>query len=241
MRIGKEKFKVWGDVFDEFTRQNIIKLISQHYFDGLESPISIGKEANLFTALRDNTRVIVKIYRLETCDFNRMYDYIKYDPRYVNLRGKRRKIIINWVEREYRNLLKAREIGIPVPIPMTYLNNVLVLEFIGDDDIAPRLKDLKPKNPNEFFYKIVDSIKKLYRGGYVHSDISAFNILNYNENPVFIDFSQCTPLQNPRSSEFLLRDIKNISSFFRKIGINTDDRKVMNYVMGKEKNFQLSI
>ena len=75
--MGKEKFKTMHDVFDEFTNRTIFKLITKGYFRGLQSPLSIGKESNVFTALTDsNDRVIAKIYRLETCDFNRMYDYI---------------------------------------------------------------------------------------------------------------------------------------------------------------------
>ena len=88
----REKFKTQHNVFDEFTNRTIFKLISEGYFEGLESPISIGKEANIFSAKRkDKSRVMVKIYRLEACDFNRMYDYIKEDPRYIDLKGKKRK------------------------------------------------------------------------------------------------------------------------------------------------------
>ena len=81
-----EKFKTMHNVFDDFTNRTIFKLITEGHFRGLESPISIGKESNVFSALtEDERRVIIKIYRLETCDFNRMYDYIKDDPRYFGL------------------------------------------------------------------------------------------------------------------------------------------------------------
>ena len=234
MKITREKFKVWGNVFDEFAIKTIIKLISQRYFDGLESPISIGKEANLFTALKGDERIIVKIYRLESCDFNRMYDYIKADSRYANLKGKKRQIIFNWVEREFRNLQKARNVGIRVPAPITFLNNILVLEFIGDGgEVAPRMKDLKPKKPKDFFEKIVEAMRKWHKAGYVHADLSGFNILNYKENPVFIDFSQATPLDNPRSKEFLERDVRNVCNFFRKMGIEAEERVVIKNIVKK--------
>ena len=61
----KEKFKTMHNVFDHFTNRTIFKLISEGYFDGLESPISIGKEANIFSATSTQGRVMVKIYRLE--------------------------------------------------------------------------------------------------------------------------------------------------------------------------------
>ena len=194
----KEDFKTWGDVFDSFTQRTVYKLITQGHFEGLESPISIGKESNVFSALKkDGTRVMVKIYRLETCNFNRMIEYIKDDPRITSLKGGKRNTIFAWVQREYRNLLKAREANVSVPTPFTFSNNVLVLEFIGDDGmIAPKLKDEIPKNPGDFFDKILLNMKKLHKAGLVHADLSAFNILNYNERPVFIDFSQCTTLKS---------------------------------------------
>ena len=43
----KEEQKVWGNVFDQFTQRTVYKLITQGHFEGLESPISIGKESNL--------------------------------------------------------------------------------------------------------------------------------------------------------------------------------------------------
>jgi RIO kinase 1 len=223
----REDFKTWGDVFDRFTQRTVYKLITQGHFEGLESPISIGKESNVFSALKkDGTRVMVKIYRLETADFNRMRDYIKDDPRIINLKGGKRNTIFAWVQREFRNLIKARGANVSVPTPLTFNNNVLVLEFIGDNSfIAPKLKDDLPKNPKDFLEKIVSNMKKLHKAGLVHADLSAFNILNYNQTPVFIDFSQCTTLESSRAKEYINRDVRNICTFFRKIGLNAEEEK----------------
>jgi RIO kinase 1 len=229
------KFKVKHNVFDEFTNRILFKLISQGHFEGLESPIKIGKEANIFSAKKGNKRVMVKIYRLETCDFNRLYDYIKYDPRYVGLKGKKRKIIFAWVQREYRNLLKAREIGVNVPTPLAFKNNVLVLEFIGKEGhVAPMIKDQKPGDPHKFLKLIIKDIKKMYKAGLVHADLSAFNILNFDERPVFIDFSQCSTIKNISASEFLTRDVKNITVFFRKLGLKLDEEKIMKEILNNK-------
>lgn len=224
----KEEFKTWGNVFDQFTQRTVFRLIGQRHFEGLESPISIGKESNVFSALKkDGTRVMVKIYRLETCDFNRMYDYIKDDPRYTRIKKGKRNIVFTWVQREYRNLLKAREANVNVPTPLAFYNNVLVLEFIGDGDfIAPKLKDEIPKNPKEFFDKIILNMRKLYKAGLVHADLSPFNILNLNEKPVFIDFSQCSTIESSRAKEYLDRDVRNVCNFFRKIGLKLDEAKI---------------
>lgn len=239
-REGREKFKTMHNVFDEFANRTIFKLITEGHFRGLESPISIGKESNVFSALtKDNRRVIVKIYRLETCDFNKMYDYIKNDPRYANLKRKKRKVILAWVQREYRNLMEAREAQVNVPIPITFSNNVLVLEFVGrGDEIAPKLKDNIPENKKQFFDKIIENMGKLYEHGLVHADLSAFNILNFEESPVFIDMSQATTLNDPRAEEFLERDVRNICNFFSKHGLKVKEeiiiKKIKTHANNKE-------
>ncbi|MEK6857956.1 MAG: serine protein kinase RIO, partial [Nanoarchaeota archaeon] len=202
-------------------------------FAALESPISIGKEANIFTAKKGKDRVIVKIYRLNTCDFNKMYEYLKFDPRYSDTRRSRRQVIFTWVQREYRNLLKSREAGVRVPTPIAVFSNILVLEFIGSDEPAPKLKDLIPENLEKFFDEVILNMKKLFKAGIVHGDLSAFNILNFNDKPVFIDMSQSTTTENPRFQEYLLRDVKNVCNHFRKIGLKLDDDEVYGRIVGK--------
>ncbi len=226
--------KTFKDVFDNFTNVTILKLISKGQLDGLESPISIGKEANIFSAMAQGERVMAKIYRINVIDFNKMYEYLRTDPR-ITVDRNRRKVVIMWAKREYRNLLKAREAGVRVPTARAVLNNVLVMEFIGDEgEAAPRVKDLLPKNPKEFFEKVIAGMQKLHKAGLVHTDLSQFNILNYNEEPVFIDMSQATTLENPNAQEYLTRDIKNICTFFRKIGIKADEQEVRKKVTGKK-------
>ncbi|MBI4149521.1 serine protein kinase RIO [Candidatus Woesearchaeota archaeon] len=216
----REYSKVMHNVFDEFTNRAIFKLISQGHFDGLQSPISIGKEANIFSAKKGQETVVVKIYRLESCDFNRMYDYIKLDPRYSTVHPSKRKIVFAWAQREYRNLLKAREAGVRVPKPITFLHHVLVMEHIGKRQPAPKLKDAWPRHTKEFFQEVVEQMRKLHQAELVHADLSAFNILNDQERPVIIDMSQCTTLEDSRAAEYLQRDIKNVAVFFRKIGLD---------------------
>ena len=85
-------------------------------------------------------------------------------------------------------------------------------------------------------------MKKLHKAGLVHADLSQFNILNYNENPIFIDMSQATTLKNTQAKEFLERDVRNISNFFNKIGLKTDKSKIKKqiakiYILQKLKLF----
>jgi len=233
VNTSREDWKIYQNVFDKFTIDLIRRLISQDYFEELEMPLAVGKEANVFIAKTkspDKKRVIVKIYRLENCNFNKMFDYIKQDPRYLSMRKNRRDIVFSWVQREYRNLLIARE-AINVPTPIIFKNNILVLEMIGEP--SPMLKDKKPKNPKKFLDLILKDIKSLWKQGLVHGDLSAFNILNNSEKPIFIDFSQATVTQSFDAKELLLRDLKNIKQFFSKLHIDFDVDETYNKIISK--------
>jgi len=230
-KITREKFKVHNNVFDNFTLRNLFKLASEGFFEDLKNSVALGKEANIFTAERkDGSLVIVKIYRLETCNFNGMFDYIKQDPRYEGLSNKRRDIVFAWTQREFRNLLKAREC-IKVPTPYKVKDNIIVMEMIGGDVPAPELRNSRPEDPKKFFDKVVGNMKKLYDIGLVHGDLSHFNILNNDDEPVFIDFSQATITRNNHADELLERDVKNIVNFFNsKCGLNEDPKEIFNKI-----------
>ncbi|MCB9358735.1 serine protein kinase RIO [Candidatus Woesearchaeota archaeon] len=230
-KIAREKWKTYNNVFDQFTHRNLFKLASEGFFEDLKSTVALGKEANVFTAAKeDGSEVIVKIYRLENCNFNKMFDYIKQDPRYEGLNKKRREIIFAWTQREFRNLLKAREV-IRVPTPLKCKDNIVVMELIGDVDPAPELKDAVPANPKKFFDEVIKNIKKLYKAGLVHGDLSHFNILNNNEHPVFIDFSQATTTDNAEAEDLLKRDVGNIVNFFNKrCGMKADPESIISKI-----------
>ncbi|MCF7872319.1 serine protein kinase RIO [Candidatus Woesearchaeota archaeon] len=225
-RKGREEWKIYKNVFDQFTERLIFNLSTQGYFKELIQPIALGKEANIFLATTNqNEHVIVKIYRLENCNFNKMYSYINQDPRFTGLENQKRKIIFNWVQREYRNLMLARE-KIKVPKPIHFKENIIIMELIGDEEPSPQLKNKEPENPKEFLKKILKNMEMLLEAGLVHGDLSDFNILNYNEEPIFIDFSQATPIKTQNAKELLERDLNNVlNAFKRTLKINIEKTK----------------
>jgi len=225
-KISRDKYKVEKSVFDQFTVRTLRKLESDGFFD-IETlvPLYMGKESNIFIGYGMHGDVVVKIYRLENCDFNKMYDYIKNDPRFMNIRKNKRDIILNWVKREHRNLLKARKAKVRVPTIFLVKNNVLVMEMIGNPSM--KIKDQIPSNPSTFYKQLINEIKKLLNAGLVHADLSKFNILNYNEKPVLIDFSQSTPKDSLRAREYFERDLRNINTFFKKIGVKEKELKTI--------------
>ena len=157
----QERFKTIKGVFDEFTNRTLFQLQSKGIFDELVSPLKVGKESNVFVAQKNEQKVIVKIYHMQNCNFNKMYDYIRKDPRYEFLKKHRRQIILAWTQREYKNLLRAERGQVKVPKPLGWKNHILVEEFIGQEEAAPPLKDQYPQNPKKFFNDIVKQMNKL--------------------------------------------------------------------------------
>ncbi|USN45647.1 MAG: serine protein kinase RIO [Candidatus Woesearchaeota archaeon] len=211
---GREAWKTYNNVFDQFTITNLERMQDRGFFDELESSIALGKEANIFIARKGSDQIIIKIYRLENVNFNQMTTYLRQDPRYERIGGDKRKIVFAWTQREYRNLLIARE-TIRVPTPIFFFSNIILMEMIGEP--APKVKDQIPKDPAAFEKEIYANMDKLWKGGLVHGDLSSFNILNFDEKPVFIDFSQSTVTQNAQAKSLFERDKKNIADFFVKI------------------------
>ena len=157
-----------------------------------------------------------------------MYDYIRKDARYLFLKKHRRQIIFAWTQREFRNLKYAEKAGINAPKPIAFKENIIIEEMIGKP--APTLKDVYPKDPKKFFELLISDVKKLYKQGLIHGDLSSFNILNHNEKPYIIDFSQSTLVKTPNSEELLERDVKNIVRFFGKLGVEAEVEKVIKKV-----------
>jgi len=230
----QERFKTIKGVFDEFTNRNLFELQSGGFFDELLSPLAVGKESNVFIAKKGNDKVIVKIYNIQNSNFKRMFDYIGKDPRYDFLKRQRRQIILAWTQREYKNLIKAERAKISSPKPLGWKNNILVEEFIGNGEPALPLKDSYPKNAERFFDLVIGDMRKLHDSGLIHGDLSSFNILNHQEKPCFIDFSQATLVKTPNSEELLRRDLNNIVRFFAKLGVKADFEKVLYKITQKK-------
>ena len=121
-----------------------------------------------------------------------------------------------------------------VPAPIAVKDNVLLMKLIGCRIPAPMLKDSEMNNPRVFFEKVLDNVKKLYKAGLVHADLSEFNILNHEQEPVFIDWSQATTTSHPQADDFLRRDLKNIVNYFNKQGLSLDKEEVYKQVLSED-------
>jgi RIO kinase 1 len=196
-------------------------MMTSGIIDSVKYPISSGKEGNVFYAeSEEGEPLALKIFRTSTSTFKHFSKYIEGDPRFKGLSGNRRKMIYAWTNKEYRNLQRYYEAEIPVPEPVSYAKNCLVMEYIGDENgPAPQLKDVALEEPTETYDEIISFIIDGWQEAHlVHGDMSEYNILMPEEGPILIDCGQAMTADHFNSKELLIRDIENINRFFRNRG-----------------------
>ena len=226
-RTGDER-QTMSEVFDDDTILGIYKLMKAGVIDTLEYPVSTGKEGNVFAARDPKGKMVaLKIYRTSNATFNRIASYIQGDKRFRGLSGSKRKIIMAWASKEFRNLQRMYKAGVNVPEPLRFHRNMVVMRYIGTQKApAPLLKDVVVDDPDEVYEDLLEQMRLTYQeAGLVHADLSEYNILYYRRKAFIIDVGQAVLVDHANAKDFLYRDIDNVNRFFRSRGVDIKDRE----------------
>ncbi len=234
-----DQFKLEESVFDEATYGALYKLVQDGHLDAFGGPISTGKEANVYTALADDETVAVKIYRINSSNFQEMGSYLEGDPRFEKIGNDKKSIVMAWVRKEFANLGRARAAGVRVPEPLAVERNVLVMEYLGTDDgRAKRLGEVHLENPQTAYEVVREYMTRLYDAGIVHGDLSEYNIVVQESQLYVIDVGQAVTVHHPNSEDFLDRDCTNVANFFARNGVDTDGEQLKSYLEAHADPFE---
>lgn len=218
--------KTYSGVFDNATIMSLWALLGRGAISAIGGQIKSGKESTILVGSDRTGEIAIKVYAVTASNFRRMAPYLHGDPRFKRVKRDRRSVIYAWCQKEFANLSKAAAASVAAPQPRAFLNNILVMEFLGEAGLPwPRLVEAQIHNPLALLNEIVENIRKLYAAGLVHSDLSEFNIL-LGDRAYLIDFSHATVLANPAADGWLRRDISNICKFFKKLGIAADEQQI---------------
>lgn len=191
-------------------------------------PLMSGKEAQIYLVVADGRECAAKIYKdAQNRSFKNRADYTEgrkvrnsRDQRAIDRgtkygKGKKED---TWKSTEVDMIYRLRDAGVRVPAPYMFIDGVLLMELVTDEDgnPAPRLGDLEftPEEAREIHERLLREVVLMLCAGMVHADLSEFNVLLGADGPVVIDFPQSVNAAGNQSARrLLIRDIGNLYRF----------------------------
>uniref|UniRef100_A0A2K5JBE1 Serine/threonine-protein kinase RIO3 n=1 Tax=Colobus angolensis palliatus TaxID=336983 RepID=A0A2K5JBE1_COLAP len=186
---------------DPKTRLLMYKMVNSGMLETITGCISTGKESVVFHAYggsmedeKEDSKVIptecaIKVFKTTLNEFKNRDKYIKDDFRFKDRFSKLnpRKIIRMWAEKEMHNLARMQRAGIPCPTVVLLKKHILVMSFIGHDQVPPlnvttlTVKERKQvwSHHKRFFQK--GGVKEALSERELFSAVSGLNISADNE------------------------------------------------------------
>jgi len=141
-----------------------------------------------------------------------------------------------WTGHEYEVMTQLWQAGLSVPYPIAFGSDVLELEYVGTlDGAAPQLRaaQLDRASLDVAYEQLVDGLSVIVSAGYAHGDLSAYNLLWWDDRLWFIDFPQAVDIAaNPTGLDFLHRDVTNICGWFARRGLDVDAEETFVALLG---------
>ncbi len=187
--------------------------------DDVVAVLASGKEADVYLGLWKGAPLALKAYRLHRTP-HRKKSAIGYSLDRVGAVAAR----------EFTVLEKAYRAGVPVPTPARRADNMFTMRFLGENEMAPLLKDVDLEQPAVVAKQAISLVEKLIDACIVHADLSEYNLVMCGERLFAIDFPQAVDfssqvtrhLRIEEAKPLLLRDLRNLQNFFAKHDIVID-------------------
>jgi len=210
----------------------------------LEWQLKTGKEATVYVGRGPDGLCAVKLYvdsRVRGFKNDALYRQSRFvgDARVKKAMEQRTDYGISaqnmlWVGEEFGQLRALYAAGVPVPRPIHSAGNVILMEFIGNEEAAaPRVSDaqLSAEQAQSAFEQSLLHLARMLSLGRVHGDYSTFNLLWWQEKIVVIDFPQVVLLsENPSANAILERDVRGLCRTFKHHGVRADPQEVLERV-----------
>jgi RIO kinase 1 len=157
----------------------------------------------------------------------------------VTKKSKRGKAAVqtSWLMHEYTLLEALHARGADVPAPIERSEQALLMEFIGDEAVAAAtLNDveIQPEEAKPLFDRVIFNVELLLELGWIHGDLSPYNILYHRGAITLIDFPQVVDCRNnPRARALFERDIERVAAYFQRFGEGVDPHRLARELWSK--------
>ncbi len=209
--------------------KRLLSLIEEGLIDSVVRQLMSGKEAMVFVVRSGDATLCAKIYKEATHrSFRQAVDYTE-NRKVKNSRqaramakgtryGRQQQEAV-WRRAEVDALYRLADAGVRVPKPYNFLDGVLLMELVADEngEAAPRLNDvvLSTEQAQEYHAMLLQQVVRMLCTGIIHGDLSEFNILLAADGPVIIDLPQAVDAAgNNHACRMLLRDVDNLRDYF---------------------------
>ncbi|MCD6207689.1 MAG: serine/threonine protein kinase [Methanosarcinales archaeon] len=198
-----------------------IGALSRRGLSAIGERIGVGKESVVYEGLYDRKPAILKFHRAG-------YTSFKHVVRQRNVGGQQHGVFVarDAAGREHDALI-ALHGAVSVPRAIDYNRHVVVMT------VAPggELSKTKVDDPDWFLDEIVEQVRKSYALGFIHSDLSEYNVFVSPNGVELIDWPGYVVTSHPNAEFLLARDVLNVLKFFnRKYGVVRDCEEVVEYV-----------
>ena len=211
------------------TPKSLEALVRDGLVDKVMRPLKSGKEAAVYVVLSEGEVSCAKVYKeANKRGFHKQALY--QEGRKVRKSRQARAMEKNsrfgrkqqeevWQNAEVEALYKLSAVGVRVPQPYNFVEGVLLMELVVDEQgaAAPRLNDLvlTREQAIEYHGHLIKEVVKMLCVGIVHGDLSEFNILIDSTGPVIIDLPQAVDAAaNNNAPSMLERDVNNLAAYF---------------------------
>ncbi len=208
--------------------ESLSTLFDQGALDDVVRPLMSGKEAQVYLVVSGGKPAVAKVYKEAMHrSFKHRAAYTEgrtvrnsRDQRAIDKRSKhgREQDEAAWRSTEVDMIHRLYAAGVRVPVPSHFIDGVLVMELIVDENgnPAPRLGDVacSPELASAIYQRLIREVVKMLCAGVVHGDLSEFNVLLGADGPVIIDFPQSVDsARNTNARALLVRDVDNLHRF----------------------------
>jgi RIO kinase 1 len=136
----------------------------------------------------------------------------------------------SWLMHEFTTLQRLFELGASVPKPFAVNDNALLMSYIGDKrQAAPTLKSVRlgAREAQRLFEETMRTIELMLAHGWIHGDLSAYNILYWDGKVTLIDFPQVSFVATNRNARALFeRDVARVCDYFIAQGLSLQAHQI---------------
>ncbi|WP_049986511.1 serine/threonine-protein kinase RIO2 [Halobellus rufus] len=178
--------------------------------EGVGAPLGVGKESDVLE-VQSYRPLALKFHREGYTNFRevmRERDYTS-DNQHVSWLYTARKA----AEREYETL-EALFPAVSVPRPIDQNRHAIVMDKFDGIELH------RAKLPEEQVLGVLDLIVReiaaAYDAGYVHADMSEYNVAVSESGVTIFDWPQAVPTDHDNARELVRRDLDNLLSYFER-------------------------